>query len=178
MDLGFLQLEEHIMHQDPQARIISIQPDALIFEERVKMNCFYCARYNVSWKCPPKIPALDYPRMFQEFDYAAFIYVDMPFTSDNYSDVRSNSSVRLHKILLDSESFLLKNGNIMALSFIGGSCKLCKNGCGKDRCNNPYQARTPLEATGVNVVASAEKYGLHIKFPVETHIIRLGLLLW
>ena len=44
----------------------------------------------------------------------------------------------------------------MAISFIGGSCKLCKNGCAKDKCNNPGMARIPLEATGVNVIKSLD----------------------
>ena len=66
----------------------------------------------------------------------------------------------------------------MCLSYIGGSCRLCKSGCGKDRCNNPYLARIPLEATGVNVVESARKYGISIEFPVKEFLIRIGLILW
>lgn len=66
----------------------------------------------------------------------------------------------------------------MAVSFIGGSCKLCKNGCGKDKCNNPYLSRTPVEAIGINVVKSAKENGISITFPPENDIIRIGLLLW
>jgi len=48
---------------------------------------------------------------------------------------------------LKMEKLLWEKNNSTAISFIGGSCKLCKNGCGSDKCNNPYMARSPLEAT-------------------------------
>lgn len=162
----------------PFINVKSINKDDIIFEERVKMNCFYCARYGVSWKCPPHIPNIDYKKVISEYSNAAFVWLDLPFTKSNYSDIRNDSSVFLHKALLFMEDLLFAQNNSMCLSFIGGSCKLCKTGCGKDRCNNPYQARTPLEATGVNVVKSAEKYDIKIKFPVTDHLMRIGLLLW
>ena len=61
----------------------------LVFEERVKMNCYYCGRYNSNWKCPPKLPDIDYPKMFQEFDYCAVVYVKVPFDKDTYADLRN-----------------------------------------------------------------------------------------
>ena len=60
----------------------------------------------------------------------------------------------------------------------GAHIGLCKGGCGKERCNNPYLSRSPLEATGVNVIKSAKKYGIDIRFPTDKQMIRIGLLLW
>ncbi len=34
-----------------EGKMISVS--RLVFEECVKMNCFYCGKYNISWKCPP-----------------------------------------------------------------------------------------------------------------------------
>ena len=34
------------------------------------------------------------------------------------------------------------------------------------------------EATGVNIIKSAKKYGIDIRFPTDQKMIRLGLLLW
>lgn len=48
---------------DIQGKIVDSKK--LIFEERVKMNCFYCGRYNVNWKCPPKLPQLMERKCFQ-----------------------------------------------------------------------------------------------------------------
>ncbi len=156
---------------------IEIDWKKLVFEERVKMNCFYCAKYNVSWKCPPKLPELDYPKMFSEFEHAAFIYVELPLEKD-YELVRKNSSLQLHHAMLACEKWLYEHDNSTALSFIGGSCKLCKNGCAPGHCANPYQARVPVEALGINVVKSAQAYGIKIIFPPKKFMMRIGLLLW
>lgn len=65
-----------------------------------------------------------------------------------------------------------------AISFIGGSCKLCKGGCGKEKCNNPYMSRSPIEALGINVIKSASRYGINIEFPTDKQLMRIGMLLW
>jgi len=164
--------------KDPAIHLKMCDPRDMVFEERVKLSCFYCARYNVCWRCPPKIPQLDYPKIMREFDHAALVWLDLPMTKETYPDVRSESSVRLHSAILALEKVLLNQNVSIYLSFIGGSCKLCKNGCGKERCNNPYLARIPLEATGINVVKSVEKYGIQVVFPATTHMMRIGMILW
>ena len=156
---------------------IMINTNDLVFEERVKMNCFYCGKYNNSWRCPPKIPSINVEKMLSEFDSAAFIYLKKTYAKD-YDVVRKESSVELHRALLECEKYLWKNNNSTALSFIGGSCKLCKNGCSPNGCANPYQSRSPVEALGINVVKSMCKYGVNVNFPSKEYIIRIGLLLW
>jgi predicted metal-binding protein len=162
----------------PGLQGIEIDSKDLIFEERVKMSCFYCARYNNNWKCPPKIPPIDYEKMLAEYEHCAMVWLKMPVTQETFEDVRIDSSVTLHKALLEMERLVLLAGNSTCLSFIGGSCKLCKNGCGKERCSNPYKARTPVEAIGVNIVKSAQRNGLNIAFPVQSEMVRISLLLW
>lgn len=162
----------------PEIRVRASDPSGLVFEERVKMACFYCGRYRSCWTCPPRIPDIDYPKMFSEFENGAFVWVDMPYTEEDYREVRRESSVRLHRALLFMERWLWDRDRPLALSFTAGSCKLCKNGCGKDRCNNPYMARTPLEATGCNVVESAARAGIQISFPPSGSLMRLGFLVW
>lgn len=162
----------------PDIYLRECNPRDAVFEERVKLSCFYCARYNVCWRCPPKIPQIDYQKVLGEFEHAALVWVDMPMTKETYADIRSESSIRLHHAILALEKELVKHGASICLSFIGGSCKLCKNGCGKERCNNPYLARIPLEATGINVVKTVEKYGIHVTFPATTHMMRIGMILW
>lgn len=146
MDIGALL--DYGRQKCPALQMKEINAEDLVYEERVKMSCFYCSRYGSNWRCPPRIPDVDYKKILAEYDHAAFVWVDLPFTGQTYEDVRSDSSVMLHRALLDLEGRLLQSGAALTLSFIGGSCKLCKNGCGKDKCNNPYQSRSPLEATG------------------------------
>lgn len=155
-----------------------IEVSQLFFEERVKMNCFYCGKYNVSWKCPPRIPEIDYKKMLGEFDHGAFLYIKKFLSGNDYETVRTDSSTQLHRALLECEKWLWERDNVTALSFIGGSCKLCKNGCAPEKCANPYMARSPVEALGINVIKSAEQAGIHIHFPPENYIMRVGLLLW
>ena len=169
---------EELMEKYSYINTIEMDPKELIFEKRVLMNCFYCGRYNHNWKCPPNIPKLDYKEMFGEYQKGLFVYVTIPFDEMNYGEVRSNSSVVLHKALLDMEKYLWNHNDSTAVSFIGGSCKLCRNGCGKEGCNNPYESRTPLEATGVNVNKSAEKYGITITYPPKDKMVRVGLIVF
>ncbi len=159
-------------------RMQKIEAKDIVFEEQVKLNCFYCGRYGSNWKCPPNIPQCDYAKIFHEFENLALVEGNFSFTSKTYADVRTDSSVFVHKAVLEMEGILREAGCCSCLSFIGGSCKLCKSGCGKERCNNPYQARIPLEATGVNVVKTAKNYGIDISFPVRNNLKRVGLILW
>lgn len=155
-----------------------IDPEKLVFEERVKMNCFYCGKYNSCWKCPPKIPDIDFQKMLREYDNVALVYHKYPLEKQNYDIARVESSVQLHRALLMCEKWLWEHNNSTALSFIGGSCKLCKTGCAPNKCVNPYQARSPVEGLGINVIKSAEQFGIHINFPPEQYMMRIGLLLW
>ena len=163
----------------PDAQGVMIDPADLIFEEAVKMNCFYCGKYGNNWRCPPKLPQIDFQQMMKEFDQGMFVIYSFNIKERaSYNAIRSESSIVLHKTLLKLEKFMWDHNASTAISFIGGSCKLCKDGCGKERCNNPYMSRSPLEATGVNVVKSAKKYGINITFPTDNKLIRCGLLLW
>ena len=157
---------------------VMIDIHSLVFQESVKMNCFYCGKYNSNWKCPPRLPSIDFHKMLLEFRNAAFIYVSMCLEEEDYNFIRNFSSVQLHRGLLECERWLYNHNYPMALSFIGGSCKLCKNGCALDKCVNPYQARTPVEALGINVIESAKKYDIKITFPPDKEMKRVGLLVW
>lgn len=164
--------------EDSPIRLYDMSPGDLVFEERVKLNCFYCKNYNTHWMCPPRIPQLDYQKVISEYDHGIFARIEMPFTDADFPDIRVRSTNELHRALLSLERYLWEHDEPLALSFIGGSCKLCKNGCGKERCNNPYQARMSMEASGINVVESLRKYGISVVFPPKGSLVRIGMLLW
>lgn len=170
---------EVIQKKYPYIQGMMIEPSDLVFEERVRMSCFNCGKYNSNWKCPGNMPKdIDYKKMVNEFDKGALIYLKMPLEGTNYNDVRASSSIMLHKAILEIEKILWQRDTALVVSFIGGSCKLCKNGCGAERCNNPYNSRSPLEAIGVNVKKSVEKYGIDVTFPPKDYMLRIGLVLW
>lgn len=172
-------LLEFVMQQNSLVEIVFMNPNDLVFEENVKMNCFYCGKYGNNWRCPPNLPDIDYIKMFSEYDEGAFISLSYEIErNEQYEEVRNESSIALHKILLAVERWMWEHNRSTAISFGAGSCKLCKGGCGKEKCNNPYMSRSPLEATGVNVVKSAKKYGIDISFPTKKRMIRIGLIVW
>lgn len=175
IDCGAL---SEVIGPDEPIKLYPMSPKDLVFEERVKLNCFYCKNYNTHWKCPPRIPQLDYQKVISEYEHGAFVKIDLPFTDADFSEVRARSTNDLHRMLLKLEKYLWDHDRPMAISFIGGSCKLCKNGCGKERCNNPYQARMSMEASGINVIKSVEKYGISVVFPPKNSLVRIGMLLW
>lgn len=173
-------IEKLLAEYNSNIKFKLINVKEIIFEENVKMQCYYCSKFNNNWRCPPNIPQnIDYKKMILEFTNAALVYIKMDLNqNNNFEDVRRDSSLILHKALLEIESYLWSNNIPNSLTFVGGSCKLCKNGCGKEKCNNPGMARTPLEAIGVNVIKSAEKAGISIAFPPKESLLRVGLLLW
>lgn len=163
----------------PEAELVFMDPKQMIFEECVKMNCFYCGKYGRNWRCPPNLPDIDYPKMFSEYDEGMF--VSYTFDTSNkaqYETIRNESSVILHKTLLQIEKWFYDHNSSTAISFGAGSCKLCKGGCGKERCNNPYMSRSPLEATGVNIIKTTAKFGMDISFPANDKLMRVGLVVW
>lgn len=177
--LTLQRMEEAIHVQFPELRLFPADMSTFFFEERVTMNCFYCKNYGVNWKCPPKLPKIDYKKMMTEFEKGAFAFLELPFQKENFQEIRTRSTNDLHRALLALEKYLWENDRPMAISFIGGSCKLCKNGCGAERCNSPYLARVPFEATGVNVLKTFESQtGIHLSFPLKEKLARVGLLLW
>lgn len=163
----------------PGAEFVFMDPKEAVFEECVKMNCFYCGRYGRNWKCPPYLPNIDFPEMFSEYDEGLFVYYYFDISNKaKFEDIRVESSVKLHKTLLQIEKWLYNHNRSTAISFGAGSCKLCKGGCGKERCNNPYLSRSPLEATGVNIIKTAAKFGINVIFPPEASLMRIGLVMW
>lgn len=171
-------LQESLRLYDDSLFSLPISPDIFIFEERVKLLCFHCSRYNKKWTCPPRIPSIDYQKIMKEYHNGLLVYSQMVFKKDEFDDVRTKSTNLVHKALLHLEKVLWEHNYPLAVSYIGGSCKLCKGECDSEHCRNPYLSRIPIEATGINLIASLKKAGLDIKFPVTDCLTRYGLLLW
>jgi predicted metal-binding protein len=162
----------------PEIKTAKIVFANLVFEERVKLNCFYCPRYDTVWTCPPRIPDCDYKKIFSEYKNLLAVYYKRNIFINTITNIdRKESTNILHKALLKMEKILWDNGHPLAVSFIGGSCKLCKV-CSVKKCKNSKLARIPLEACGINVVASMKNIDIEIPFPPTTSFYRIGLLLW
>lgn len=175
MDIEYLRSK--LVEFDDRLQICSIDFKNVVFEERVYLNCFYCEKYDTNWKCPPRIPALDYKKIISEYSNISIVYINM-IINNNFDYVRIESTNKLHHALLMLEKELWNSNNSLAVSFIGGSCKLCKNGCAEDKCRQPNLSRIPVEAIGINVIASLKNVGIDIVFPIKDNLSRYGMLLW
>ncbi len=171
-------LIELIKSKSPYLDARPIEHSELVFEERVLLNCFHCLRFRVNWTCPPNIPDIDYRKVISEYENVLLAYCKVPFTEKNMDIIRRDSTNLLHRALLEAERFLWENNYPLAFCFIGGSCKLCAQGCDPKVCRQPTLARIPIEATGINVVKSVESEDLNIVFPPKDYLYRVGFLLW
>lgn len=174
----FKKLQMELKNFNTDMSMILINSKDFVFEERVELKCFYCSKYDTKWTCPPRIPRLDYSKLINEYKNAAIVICEMSLKDKVYEEIRTKSTNELHKSLLYLEKVLWELDNPMTLTFIGGSCKLCKNGCAEDKCRNPGVKRIPIEATGINVIESLKNIGINISFQNNDTMYRFGLILW
>ena len=80
--------------------------------------------------------------------------------------------------MLELEKAAFNKGYTFALAFVNGSCRLCevcnlKGGI----CIHPSMARIPEHAVGINMIKTAKKAGIGLKFPVSWHPEPMAILL-
>lgn len=157
-----------------------VNPSDVIFDIRARDKCISCKRYGNKSTCPPNIPNMDYfMRLFSSYHWALFVGIKRKVKPKEWEAIGAESSITLHKMLLDLENQAFNRGCIFAISFIGGSCKMCGSKTCSLPCKNPSVGRVPIEAAGVNVVDTAKRLDIDIKFPVILNEIfwRVGMLL-
>jgi len=171
-------IQAFISEIDSRLDSMVISPSEIVFEERVRLACFKCMRYGVNHTCPPRLAPLDYRKVISEYEHALLVWCLMEYDENTMDEVRRESTLLLHRALLQAEKYFWDRDNPLATSFIGGSCKLCAQGCAKDACRQPRLARIPVEATGINVIETCRRKGMTISFPPNGRMYRVGLLLW
>ena len=172
------ELQDILKAQYPMLEAVAIRGEDLVFEERVRLKCFHCTNYRTKWTCPGKLPQFDFRKIISEYEHAAVICNQRSTVSNQPSaDEYRQAGNELHKAMLYLEAEMMKRNNPLAQSFIGGSCELCKDGCPKEACAHPEQARIPWDATGCNVVRSLANIGIQVDFTGKD-ICRYGLFVW
>lgn len=157
------QLKGILQSKYPEMDVMAIRHDDLVYEERVRLKCLHCKNYATKWTCPGRLPDLNFRKIIGEYEHLAVI--------------ASKEGNRLHQAMLYLEKELFIRNEPMAVSFIGGSCELCKDGCDKDACLHPEQARVPWDATGCNVTRTLANIGVQIDFTGDV-ICCYGLFVW
>jgi len=174
-------------------------------ENRVALKCRAgCIGYGKKLTCPPHVPTPDeFRKILAEYRYALLVkfispaeadpdvicsiykyWLDPAAPADKKAEAEKfwkdhfNGTGSFAPMMLELERTAFNAGNPFALAFINGSCRLCET-CNVKAgiCVHPTQARIPEHAVGVNMVATAKKAGMPIRFPVEGHPELMALLL-
>jgi predicted metal-binding protein len=183
-----------------------IPASEVVVENRPPLKCRAgCISYRKKLTCPPNVPTPDeFRKILSEYRYALLVKFLSPATAEpdvmcsiyrNWVDPeapadKKEKAVQFWKdhargttlfapLMLELERLAFNAGNPFAVTFVNGSCQLCET-CNVKAgiCIHPTQARIPEHAVGVNVVRTAEKAGMPIRFPVqEGHPELMALLL-
>ena len=177
----------------------------VIVENRVPLKCRAgCIGYRKKLTCPPYVPTPDeFRKVLSEYRYALLVKFISPANADpdvicsiykywldpeapadkkeqatQFWKDHFNGTGAFVPMMLELERVAFNAGNPFALSFVNGSCRLCET-CNVKAgiCIHPTQARIPEHAVGVNMVRTAEKAGMPIRFPVQGHPELMALLL-
>ncbi|MDD1695249.1 MAG: DUF2284 domain-containing protein [Methanoregula sp.] len=177
----------------------------IIVENRVPLKCRAgCIGYGKKLTCPPHVPTPDeFRKVLSEYRYALLVKFISPAKADpdvicsiykywldpaSPADKKEqatqfwkdhfNGTGSFAPMMLELERAAFNAGNPFALAFINGSCRLCET-CNVKAgiCVHPTQARIPEHAVGVNMVKTADKAGMPIRFPVQGHPELMALLL-
>lgn len=182
-----------------------IPASEIVVENRVALKCRAgCIGYGKKLTCPPHVPTPDeFRKILSEYRYALLVkfvstaqaepdvicsiyryWLDPEAPADKKAQAEKfwkdhfSGTGSFAPMMLELERRAFNAGNPFALAFINGSCRLCET-CNVKAgiCVHPTQARIPEHAVGVNMIATAEKAGMPIRFPVQGHPELMALLL-
>jgi predicted metal-binding protein len=181
-----------------------IPTSEVVVENRVPLKCRSCIGYGKKLACPPYVPTPDeFRKILAEYRYALLVKFISPASAEpdvicsiyrywldpeapadkkeratQFWQDHFNGTGTFAPMMLELERAAFNAGNPFALAFVNGSCRLCETCNVKGGiCIHPTQARIPEHAVGVNMVKTAEKAGMPIRFPVEGHPELMALLL-
>ncbi len=158
----------------------------IIVDERVRLKCRVpvCDSYNRNLMCPPYVPSVEeFHEALKKYSQAILLQVSAELDI-MYANIPAEEvflpARKLHELVNLGEKEAFIAGFRFAAGFIGGCCRLCDE-CvavhGGGTCRFPFKARPSMEAMGIDVVATAEKAGLPLSFPIRNRVTWTGLIL-
>lgn len=152
-----------------------VKPKQVVVDDRVLYKCVWaCPRYNRSLMCPPYTPKPeDTRKLFDQYRYA--LLVRKEGTPEDFAgksareDMRYGSQAEdLRKIMLKLESSAFYQGYYLALSLVGGCCRICQidgtcDGVEDGICRHPFESRPSMESLGIDVLATLDNLGWKVQ---------------
>jgi predicted metal-binding protein len=162
-----------------EAQLISV--DNVVVDERVRLKCQIplCDSYNRNLMCPPNVPDVDEFRQALSL-YSRAILIQICASMDDVAGDVFVPANKLHELVNLGEKEAFESGYRFATGLIGGCCRLCDECIAVDqgtKCRFPFKARPSMEAMGIDVIATVEKLGLPVSFPIGDSVTWTGLIL-
>jgi predicted metal-binding protein len=154
---------------------VEFDPKLLEPQQSIRDLCTQnkCGYFNKHYMCPPYIGSLGEIKAKLR-NYQKGILIQHPQPLDVMKDREGliQSKIAFHRTILNIEDYCR---NIISLrgtelehiwGLIGGTCELCRpcKAAINEPCPYPQQARTSLEALGVDVVRLLKEHGLDCDF--------------
>ncbi|HYA14240.1 MAG TPA: DUF2284 domain-containing protein [Syntrophales bacterium] len=163
-----------------------INIDDIIIDERVRLKCRVpvCDSYNRNLMCPPYVPSVsEFSEALKKYSQAILLQVSAELDekcANTPAEEVFLPARKLHELVNLGEKEAFMAGFRFATGFIGGCCRLCDECVAVDggtTCRFPFKARPSMEAMGIDVIATVEKAGLLVTFPIKTRVTWTGLIL-
>jgi len=126
-----------------------------------------CHNYGKNYMCPPYIGTLeDIRQRLKRYNRAYLLQYTKPVDVRNDIPSLIKTKDDFHRIILELESFILKQGAEEAWGLIGGNCGLCQpcRAVTGEPCAHPDRARPSLESLAINVQDLLAHFGITLEF--------------
>lgn len=140
-----------------------IDPREIVVDQWVRMKCMFgCDSYGRNASCPPNTPSIPECRVFFDTYRLGVIFHIAHTLADPEERHEWSKGINRRLVELEREVFLA--GHHKAFMLFMDNCKLCRD-CTSTRasCRNKKSARPSPEAMGVDLFATAQKYGLPLE---------------
>ena len=166
------------------AKAVTIPASNIVLDERAQLKCFIpiCHHYGSCIMCPPNVMSVSkFREILNCYHVAMMVRSKLPEIKlestlreawavegqpPHVKYLRDHQS-RFNDLISEIEILCFTAGYRFAAGLTAGGCILCdecvaiKSG---ERCRYPFKARPPIEAVGIDVVATTEKAGMPISF--------------
>lgn len=167
------------------AAAVAMPAHRVVVDPRVRLKCQapLCPHYGHNLVCPPAAPSpAEFARSLRRYRWAVVVLVAGRLTDGDEDRMRRADELArdLYRVLASLEARALELGFPFACGLAGGHCRLCPTCVGQksgQMCPRPFQPRPAAEAVGVDVVATARRAGIELRFPVSDCVQWVGLLL-
>ena len=175
-----------VLKEQGASAVVLIDSADIIVDDRVRLKCHVplCDSYARNLMCPPYVPSVsEFREALRNYRQAILLQVSAPL-SEMYENIPTEEvflpAKKLHELVNVGEKEAFAAGFRFAAGFIGGCCRLCDECVAVQTgrtCRFPFKARPSMEAMGIDVMATAEKAGLPLSFPISNRVTWTGLIL-